>query len=91
MVRGLKRVKSHILATMLGRIYDIIDGRLEIKPHGARDMPIWGHRYSPAPATPAPSVGAVVPHFLDPVYDREPVIRGRILAVIDYVYRIQEK
>ncbi|HEV2546397.1 MAG TPA: cytochrome c [Stellaceae bacterium] len=71
-----------------GRIYDIIDGREEVKSHGARDMPIWGFRYSPAPI---PGVNPVVPYFVDPLYDREPVIRGRILAVIDYLYRIQVK
>jgi mono/diheme cytochrome c family protein len=71
-----------------GRVYDIIDGRQEVKSHGARDMPIWGFRYSPAPI---PGVNPVVPYFVDPLYDREPVIRGRILAVIDYLYRIQVK
>ena len=32
-----------------GRIYEIIDGRLEVKSHGVRDMPVWGFRFSPAP------------------------------------------
>jgi mono/diheme cytochrome c family protein len=71
-----------------GRIYDIIDGRLEVKSHGVRDMPIWGFRYSPAPIA---GFNSVAPYFLDPLYDREPVIRSRILAVIDYLYRIQVK
>ena len=71
-----------------GRIYDIIDGRLEVKSHGVRDMPIWGFRYSPAPT---PGFSPLAPYFLDPLYDREPVIRSRILAVIDYLYRIQAK
>jgi mono/diheme cytochrome c family protein len=71
-----------------GRIYDVIDGRVEVKSHGARDMPIWGFRYSPAPIA---GFSPVAPYFLDPLYDREPVIRARILAVIDYLYRIQEK
>ncbi len=47
----------------LGRIYDIIDGREEVKSHGARDMPIWGFRYSQAPI---PGVSPVVPYFVDP-------------------------
>jgi mono/diheme cytochrome c family protein len=71
-----------------GRVYDVIDGRLEVMSHGARDMPIWGFRYSPAPT---PGFNPIAPYFLDPLYDREPVIRSRILAVIDYLYRIQEK
>jgi hypothetical protein len=75
----------------VGRIYDIIDGRLEVRSHGARDMPIWGQRFSPPPVPAAPEVNRVVPYFIDPIYDREPVIRTRILSVIDYLYRIQEK
>ena len=71
-----------------GRIYDIIDGRQEVRSHGVRDMPIWGFRFSPAPI---PGFSPQAPYFLDPLYDREPVIRSRILAVIDYIYRIQEK
>ncbi len=27
-------------------LYKIIDGRKEIKSHGARDMPVWGDRYN---------------------------------------------
>ena len=75
----------------VGRIYDAIDGRLEVGSHGTRDMPIWGQRFSPPPAPAAPQVNRVVPYFIDPVYDREPIIRARILSVIDYLYRIQEK
>jgi len=71
-----------------GRIYDIIDGRTELKSHGTREMPIWGFRFSPAPI---PGLSTQAPYFLDPLFDREPVIRSRILAVVDYLYRIQEK
>ena len=28
------------------RLYKIIDGREEVKSHGARDMPVWGDRYN---------------------------------------------
>ena len=65
-----------------------IDGRVEVGSHGTRDMPVWGFRFSPAPI---PGFSPQAPYFLDPLYDREPVIRSRILAVIDYLYRIQEK
>jgi mono/diheme cytochrome c family protein len=71
-----------------GRIYDIIDGRQQVKSHGVRDMPVWGFRYSP---TPIPGFSPTAPYYIDPLYDREPVIRARILAVIDYIYRIQQK
>jgi Cytochrome c len=71
----------------VGRIYDTIDGRQELKSHGTREMPIWGFRFSPAPI---PGFSPQGP-YLDPLFDREPVIKSRILAVIDYLYRIQEK
>jgi Cytochrome c len=70
-----------------GRMYDTIDGRSEFKSHGTREMPIWGFRFSPAPI-PGFSPGGP---FLDPLFDREQVIKSRILAIIDYLYRIQEK
>jgi hypothetical protein len=70
------------------RIYETIDGRNMIKPHGIRDMPIWGFRYTP---TPVPGYSPSAPYFIDPLYDRESVVRGRILAVIDYLYRLQAR
>jgi mono/diheme cytochrome c family protein len=30
------------------RIYDVIDGRIEVMQHGRRDMPVWGDIYAPA-------------------------------------------
>jgi mono/diheme cytochrome c family protein len=71
-----------------GRIYDTIDGRVQVKSHGTREMPVFGYRFWPAPI---PGFSPQAPYYLDPLYDREPVMRSRILAVIDYLYRIQEK
>ena len=71
-----------------GRIYDTIDGRVEVGSHGTRDMPVWGFRFSP---TPIPGFSPQAPYFVDPFSDSESVIRSRILAVVDYLYRIQEK
>ena len=59
------------------RIYEIIDGRgTEIKAHGPRDMPIWGAEYT-----------ARANESLEPY--PEVFARTRILALIDYLYRIQ--
>jgi hypothetical protein len=69
-----------------GHIYDVIDGRQEVKAHGDRAMPVWGYRFSPPPVS---GSNPVAPYFVDPVFDREAIIRARILAVIDYIYRIQ--
>ena len=71
-----------------GRIYETIDGRLEVKSHGTREMPVFGYRFWPAPT---PGFSPQAPYYVDPLYAREPVMRSRILAVIDYLYRIQEK
>jgi mono/diheme cytochrome c family protein len=72
----------------INRVYETIDGRQEIKSHGSRDMPVWGFRYNPLPIQ---GFSRTAPYFVDPVIDRESAIRARILALIDYLYRIQEK
>ena len=65
-----------------------IDGRDSLSSHGTREMPIWGYRFVPPQ------------HFIlkkadDYIYlppdSPEAVVQGRILAVIDYLNRIQEK
>jgi mono/diheme cytochrome c family protein len=70
-------------------VYEIIDGRKAVIAHGTRDMPIWGDRYAPEPTKgliPRPSE-----NILSLFYDPEAIVRMRILAVIDYLNRIQEK
>lgn len=66
------------------RVYEVVDGRQEVKAHGSREMPIWGQRYSMAGATAAE-------HYVDVPYDMEAFVRGRILALVDYIYRLQAK
>ena len=70
-------------------VYEIVDGRKTVVAHGTRDMPIWGNRYVPQPNK------AVIPrsseNVLSQFYDPELIVRMRILAVIDYLNRIQEK
>lgn len=63
------------------RVYDVIDGREVVKAHGTRDMPIWGKHYSVSAA----------PRYDDYAYNPEAAVRGRILALIDYLYRLQSK
>jgi hypothetical protein len=58
-------------------ISSVIDGRTEIASHGSREMPIWGSRF-------AINVGE---HYLD----AEAFIRGRVLLLVDYLSRIQQK
>jgi mono/diheme cytochrome c family protein len=68
------------------RVYETIDGRQEVESHGPRAMPVWGLRYDPSPFQ---WFGRTAPHY--PALDPEAIIRGRILALVDYLNRIQEK
>jgi mono/diheme cytochrome c family protein len=63
------------------RIYDVIDGRELVKAHGTREMPIWGKHYAVSAA----------PRYDDYSYNPEAAARGRILALIDYLHRLQRK
>jgi len=67
----------------INRVYATIDGREVIKWHGPRDMPVWGTDYV-----------ATATKELDFYYDYFPpeiTARSRILMLVDYLYRIQEK
>jgi mono/diheme cytochrome c family protein len=63
----------------LQRVFEIIDGRLSIPAHGPRDMPVWGDVYL-LEGAPRDSFGA---------FDPEVHVRARILALTDYLARIQ--
>jgi mono/diheme cytochrome c family protein len=63
------------------RVYEVVDGRQQVLAHGTRDMPIWGKRYT-IEGTPI---------YDDYPYDTEGFVRGRILVLIDYLYRLQAK
>jgi mono/diheme cytochrome c family protein len=63
------------------RIRSVIDGRTQVATHGPRDMPIWGRRYAINAAE----------HFVDAPYDQEAYVRARILLLVDYLGRIQQK
>ncbi len=72
----------------LNAVYEKIDGRQEVKAHGSRNMPVWGYRYIPFPIAPQAFNPSSPQSYIS---DPEPLIRNRILALIDYLYRIQEK
>ena len=69
-------------------VYETIDGRKEVKAHSTRDMPVWGYSFMPSSNLSSKPVGS---WSLDDVADPEPVVRGRILALIDYLNRMQKK
>jgi len=64
------------------RVYQIIDGRQEIKAHGPREMPVWGRGFSMQSSI-----------FFEnyPPYDTESNARSRMLALTEYLYRLQAK
>jgi mono/diheme cytochrome c family protein len=61
-------------------VWEMIDGRTStvIGPHGTREMPIWGANYR-AMALSQPDTAA----------QPEWYVRGRIVALIDYLQRLQ--
>ena len=78
-------------------VYEAIDGRDGIGSHGGREMPIWGCRHASSPISPtkrskrkAYKLDPYESH-LDLSCDPEDVIANRILSVIEYLRRIQEK
>jgi mono/diheme cytochrome c family protein len=65
----------------MARVYETIDGRVDVKSHGTRDMPIWGQRYS----------SEATPMYDDYQFNAEVAARARILGLVDYLYRMQDK
>lgn len=62
------------------RVYQIIDGRSEVQAHGSRDMPIWGRHFKLQTSI----------YFENyPNQDDESSVRSRILALTEYLYRLQ--
>lgn len=64
----------------LPRLYDVIDGA-GVPAHGTRDMPIWGRDYKIRAAE----------YYFEAPYDPEAYTRARILALLEYISRLQVK
>jgi mono/diheme cytochrome c family protein len=69
------------------RVYQTIDGRDAVGSHGTRDMPIWGYRFTP----PHYNLKSTDDAVLAPPASSDAIVHSRILAVIDYLNRVQEK
>lgn len=63
------------------RVYETIDGTSEASVHGTRDMPIWGTVYKIKAGE----------YYGDVDYIPDYFVRSRILALIDYINRLQVK
>jgi mono/diheme cytochrome c family protein len=73
-------------------VFEIIDGRKSVSAHGTGEMPVWGFRYRAAVRmNVAPTVAPT--SEVNRILSRnvEFIVRSRILAVVDYLNRIQEK
>lgn len=62
-------------------VYAIIDGRQDVAAHGPRDMPVWGALYSVKSAE----------AYMDVPYSSEAFVRTRVLALTEYISRLQAK
>lgn len=63
------------------RVYELIDGTQTVKAHGPSDMPIWGKDYQVKAAE----------YYGDMPYNPQVYVRGRILALTEYLARLQAK
>ncbi len=69
----------------VSRLYEIIDGRGEVQGHGPRNMPVWGADYLVQARDAAAAGGMDVPT------DPEVYVRNRIMALVEYINRLQVK
>jgi mono/diheme cytochrome c family protein len=71
-------------------VYETIYGLKTIPAHGTREMPIWGYRFYPMTNLPH-DVDLSYWKMFGPDQSSDVVVRTRILAVVDYLSRIQQK
>ena len=62
------------------RLYDSITGDA-VASHGSRDMPVWGTVYRSDAAS----------YYAELPYDPEAYVRARVLALVEYISRLQAR
>ena len=75
---GLARANGGILP--MDRLYQVISGD-GLPAHGPSDMPVWGREYRMEAAN----------HYLDVPYDEQRYVRAKLLALLEYLNRLQQK
>ena len=65
------------------RVFETIEGTHEMGAHGTREMPIWGKEYR--------SSKYYDEYLHEEGIDRSYFARSRILALTEYIYRLQAK
>ena len=66
----------------MNRLYEVIEGG-NLPAHGARDMPVWGQEYRIKDA----EYSMDTPYPISP----EAMVRTRLLALLEYINRLQER
>ena len=64
----------------VSRVMQMIEGS-DVPSHSARDMPIWGNAYRVQAGE----------YYVDVPYDPAAYVRSRILTLVDYINRLQER
>jgi mono/diheme cytochrome c family protein len=64
------------------RIYDVIDGRIEVMNHGKRDMPVWGDIFT------RELISRLPRDFLTKEA-ADAIVRARILTLVEYISTLQ--
>lgn len=64
----------------MSRLYEVIEGG-NVAAHGPRDMPVWGREYRIRDAE----------YDMETPYDPEALVRSRILALLEYINRLQAR
>jgi mono/diheme cytochrome c family protein len=64
-------------------VYDVIDGREAVAAHGPRNMPVWGDAFN--------REGAKLMGYLLTTEDLDSFTRGKIIALVGYIYTLQAK
>lgn len=62
----------------LDRLYRSVSGE-GAPAHGSREMPVWGQTFRTLAAE----------QYMEFPYDPEPIVRARILSLLEYINRIQ--
>lgn len=65
------------------RVYQVIDGRKEVIVHGPRTMPVWGNVYR---AESDKAYGSALEQY----FADDGLVRARILALTEYISRLQK-
>ncbi|MDO8450934.1 MAG: hypothetical protein Q7T10_19240 [Rhodoferax sp.] len=65
----------------VSRLYETIERGGNVPSHGSRDMPVWGSVYRVQAGE----------YYADTPYDPEVYVRSRILALIEYINKLQAR